>query len=44
MAKPPRPSTEVIRTPGMENGAALRDPLELPEPAPAAAGEWLAEA
>jgi len=28
----------------MENGAALRDPLELPEPAPAAAGEWLAEA
>ena len=24
----------------MENGAALRDPLEPPEPASAAAGEW----
>ena len=24
----------------MENGAALRDPLEPPEPVPAAAGEW----
>ena len=28
----------------MENGAALRDPLEPPEPVPAAAGDWLEEA
>ncbi len=28
----------------MENGAALRDPLEPAEPVPSAAGEWLEEA
>ena len=28
----------------MENGAALRDPVEPPEPVPAAAGEWLEDA
>ena len=28
----------------MENGAALRDPLEPLEPVPAAAGEWLEDA